>query len=355
MERLHANDVRAILEFVSDAYTVAPARGFRLPALERLRALVPADMTAWVETGAGGRDATAIASPGDLLPDGPRRFARIRDAHPVLAHFERSRHGGAVKLSDFFSRTQLHRLRFYQEFLRPAGVEHQISIALPSASPRLIRITLNRRQGRFSERDRLVLNLVRPHLARAWENAAALERIGAERRSLEQVADAIAVGVVTLRRGRPTYMNAPARAQLGAYFAARPRRRLPAALADWLGTQQPPHAESALSLPRNPLLVERDGSRLEIRSLSDDDGHVLILRERPTGIAAHALEALGTTHRQAEVLAWLAQGKANLEIASILGISPHTVARHVEAIFEKLGVQTRTAAAAAAFAHLASS
>jgi DNA-binding CsgD family transcriptional regulator len=79
------------------------------------------------------------------------------------------------------------------------------------------------------------------------------------------------------------------------------------------------------------------------------------LRERLHRIAPRALESLGLTRRQAEVLGWLVDGKANLQIAAILAISPSTVARHVEAIFERVGVQTRTAAAAAAFNHLSSS
>jgi DNA-binding CsgD family transcriptional regulator len=355
MERLRAIDVRTILGFIGDMDAIAPPGGFRLATVARLRALVPADMTAWVETQTGGRGAQAIADPGDLLPDGPRRFARIRDEHPILAHFERSRHGGAVKLSDFFSRAQFHRLRVYQEFFRPAGVEHQISIALPSTGRRLIRITLNRGHGKFSERDRLVLNLVRPHVARAWENAAAFERLAAERRNLERVAEASNVGIVMVRRGRAAWVNACGHAQLSTYFPTGSLRdgRLPDALVQWLGTQRRPRTESDLSSARRPLVIERDGGRLDIRALADVDGHLLILRERLTAIPERRLESLGLSRRQAEVLGWLAQGKANLEIASILAISPHTVARHVEAIFGKLGVQTRTAAAAAAFAHLA--
>ena len=52
------------------------------------------------------------------------------------------------------------------------------------------------------------------------------------------------------------------------------------------------------------------------------------------------------TAREAEVLAWLAKGKTNRDIADILGMSPRTVSKHLEHIFEKLGVETRAAAAA---------
>lgn len=54
----------------------------------------------------------------------------------------------------------------------------------------------------------------------------------------------------------------------------------------------------------------------------------------------------GLTTREAEVLGWIARGKTNREIARLLFISPHTVRKHIEHIFEKLDVRTRTAAAA---------
>jgi DNA-binding CsgD family transcriptional regulator len=56
----------------------------------------------------------------------------------------------------------------------------------------------------------------------------------------------------------------------------------------------------------------------------------------------------GLTKREAEVLGWVARGKTNAEIAAALFISPLTVRTHLENIFEKLGVRTRTAAAARA-------
>jgi DNA-binding CsgD family transcriptional regulator len=53
---------------------------------------------------------------------------------------------------------------------------------------------------------------------------------------------------------------------------------------------------------------------------------------------------LRLTPKEAEVLLWVAQGKANGEIASSLGISESTVKKHMEHILEKLGVESRGAA-----------
>jgi len=57
------------------------------------------------------------------------------------------------------------------------------------------------------------------------------------------------------------------------------------------------------------------------------------------------LLALGLTPRAAEALLWLAQGKTNSDIATILGITESTVKKHVQEMFDKLGVETRGAAA----------
>lgn len=60
------------------------------------------------------------------------------------------------------------------------------------------------------------------------------------------------------------------------------------------------------------------------------------------------LEALGLTPREAEVLFWVARGKTNDEIATVLGIGLTTVKKHLESTYAKLGVENRTTAAAMA-------
>ncbi len=73
------------------------------------------------------------------------------------------------------------------------------------------------------------------------------------------------------------------------------------------------------------------------------------MEERRTELSADLLQQLGLTARQAEVLLWLAQGKTTPEISIILSVSSGTVHKHVEHIFQKLGVETRTAAAQRAY------
>jgi DNA-binding NarL/FixJ family response regulator len=65
----------------------------------------------------------------------------------------------------------------------------------------------------------------------------------------------------------------------------------------------------------------------------------------------HRIDTRGLTRRELEVLRLVAAGKTNRDIAAELVLSEHTVARHVQNIFTKLRVSSRTAATAFAFEH----
>jgi DNA-binding NarL/FixJ family response regulator len=74
-----------------------------------------------------------------------------------------------------------------------------------------------------------------------------------------------------------------------------------------------------------------------------------LLRLREAGEAPLSRLAIAAlTPRETEVLSWIAKGKTNRDVAEILGMSPRTVNKHLEHVFEKLGVETRAAAAALA-------
>ena len=81
--------------------------------------------------------------------------------------------------------------------------------------------------------------------------------------------------------------------------------------------------------------------------IKDGFAHVTKLSSKTSSIAGPAY-ALSLTSREAEVLLWLSRGKSNRDIAEILGLSPRTVNKHLEQMFEKLGVENRASATALA-------
>jgi DNA-binding NarL/FixJ family response regulator len=91
-----------------------------------------------------------------------------------------------------------------------------------------------------------------------------------------------------------------------------------------------------------------------VRHLSGGtEPELLLIDEQPQGPDPTELRALGLTPRESEVLALVARGQTNAEIAATLGTSPATVRKRLERVFRKVGVQHRTEAASVAYDALA--
>ena len=123
---------------------------------------------------------------------------------------------------------------------------------------------------------------------------------------------------------------------------------LPPDVQRWLGER----AGDASPAPDTVELKSDQGRvrlRLSFVGQIGPDEILLRLMEGEVGTEAELLKRkLMLTQREAEVVLWIARGKANRDIAEILSLSPRTVNKHLEQIFSKLGVENRTAAAAIA-------
>ena len=100
-----------------------------------------------------------------------------------------------------------------------------------------------------------------------------------------------------------------------------------------------------------PASLHRPECGLALRRFTEpgrDDLHFFVLEEKAPSPNPSVLLQLGLTSREAEVLWWIAQGKSNPDIATILGAGVRTIHKHVENIFRKLGCETRAAAAVTA-------
>jgi DNA-binding CsgD family transcriptional regulator len=77
-----------------------------------------------------------------------------------------------TRISDFYSARQWHATGMYNDYLGPAGFEHELMLCLPGAPGRTVRLMFFRGPGQdFSERDRALLALLRPHLLEAYADA----------------------------------------------------------------------------------------------------------------------------------------------------------------------------------------
>lgn len=117
----------------------------------------------------------------------------------------------------------------------------------------------------------------------------------------------------------------------------------PEPILNWLQNMQQTNPERTQALN-----IIKGSSRLTL-SLADDSSEeqwIILLSEESDEAQIQALTTtFGLTKRESEVLYWAIKGKTNRDIGDILGTSPRTVNKHLEHVFTKLGVETRTAAA----------
>lgn len=146
--------------------------------------------------------------------------------------------------------------------------------------------------------------------------------------------------------GKVRNISGLAQKWLREYFPNTIDGNLPTEVDDWLNREAASKRKSSSKGSSRELFsIEKNRKRLSIQIAEESPEQLLLLlTESETIFSPSLLERLGLTEREGEVLHWLAEGKTNPEIAVILGASPRTIGKHVEHIYQKLGVESRTAA-----------
>jgi DNA-binding CsgD family transcriptional regulator len=279
------------------------------------------------------------------------QVARLHAAeHPFVAHCAKSRSARAFRLSDLAPREQFQHTGLYRNLYRFLGIEFQLLMLVASPDAYWRAVVLNRRSHEFSDAEQLALEALWPHIMLAQRNLRRGARLR-EPDAIEASATGISGVVVVPNGGSVTLCSEQARIWLAEYFGASLQMRgviLPAEVSRW-ARHRVERESQGMGLRverRDPLVITRD-ERCLVLDINVDHGkdmHLVTLEEVVLNAPPSALEALGLTPREAEVLSWVAQGKTNREVGLILGSSARTVQKHLEHIFEKLGVESRTAA-----------
>ncbi|HEY3662413.1 MAG TPA: LuxR C-terminal-related transcriptional regulator [Chthoniobacterales bacterium] len=111
-------------------------------------------------------------------------FAASAERHPHSAYYQRTGDGSARRLSDILSTPALRRTIFFNEISRKNRLIRQLTIYVPAPPAHTAMVALCREAPDFSERDRTLLELLRPHIATAWRLAWERERNRTELRKL---------------------------------------------------------------------------------------------------------------------------------------------------------------------------
>jgi DNA-binding CsgD family transcriptional regulator len=341
MSRLSATDLRTVVDVACELGAVEDMQQFRSRLLSQVKRLVAYDIGSWNVVSRSERAAQISAvDPVDCRMDGDEELlGTYLHQNPLVGVGDPTR---VLKFSDFVSRRQLHRLDLYNYVYGPLGIEHQMACILPAPRASIVGIALNRSGGDFSERDRGVLELARPILAQAYQRVAVQEvmsrTLSALGRAVESQAQAI---IVLLPDGRIQFTTAAARAMLRRLSPADRPDRLPEPLESWSEEQRRGAREPLLA--HQPLNLDGTVARLVRGAV---DGFDAIVLERPRETAARAARDAGLTRREAEVMRLVALGLTNTQIAIELALSERTIAKHLEHVYSKLGVASRTAAIA---------
>lgn len=358
MDTLREADVRALLELVAESNAHRSLRSFRRGILPGLRRVVPCEIASYNEI--EPERAFVISDPVDALDvfeDPHATLAANSATHPLIQHYARTRDGRAYKMSDLLTREQFRRTQTYEEIFVKLGLEHQIAFSLPSQPTVVIGVALGRDGRRdFAERDRTLLNLARPALVQAYRNVAAYARLHATLRALSRGLAERGEGVVTFgREGAIEYVSPAARSLLERSFPGWSGRagRLPQPLADALEGARGTARGDGPGAGTAPVIVPgADGSLVArfVPARGADEPDALLLEARSEPLGVEQVRALGLTTRQAEVLRLVALGSSTEQVARALGISSATVRKHLEHIYDRLGVTSRTGAVATAWA-----
>jgi DNA-binding CsgD family transcriptional regulator len=345
---LSERDFRDALALVRACERAADLPAYR-DAVAGILDYVPGHVVSYNEV-----DLASAAAVVDMRPEQVRfagdieTFARFAHQHPVVLHIEATGDLAPRAVSDFLSAEELHALDLYQQLFRRMGVEDQIAFGLPSTRDRVLGVAINRATRGFAERDRAFLSLVAPHAGEA--HAVARARTLARELLGPDAVDRCDAAVIGLdREGRATFASDEADALLRTFLGEGigARGALPAALAAYVARARA-HAygpqDAALGTRSGELSLERGERRLRARfagAATAGEPDVLALACETDPLAPVRIERLGLTPREAGVVRLLADGRMNAEIAQQLGISARTVQRHLENVYDKLGVRTR--------------
>jgi DNA-binding CsgD family transcriptional regulator len=338
MERL-TKKLRALLEFIKECYSISDIETFSHRDLSRLSKIAPKELTSYSVVNTGRPwNACAIYPAHAYTRHGKKIFEHDVHDRPVLIHHAKTHH-------------------ITQGLFQYLGLDNKLYPRLAAkyrvASRVINQGAVNRKTKNLAAHDKLFLKLLSPHINQACLNAETLIGIQQKLTLVDRALYRLNVGLIFLTPdGKVLLATTWAMERVTSYLGPQCLRknRLPERLWTWVKQQEVASSGKDDVLPgRSPLVLKRDGKRLVIRLVSDLDQNLLLLEEHPTTMQLQSLVPFGLSPREAQVLDWVSQGKTNKEIGVILELSPRTVQKHLEHIYRKIYVESRTAAAAKAY------
>lgn len=351
--RFTQQELESLLDYIRDLHDYRGREEFAERAIGSLLKIIAAERAVYGDFDIE-RQAARLCMQPSVIKDQDAALTGLAQAfgsHPLYKYYLETGDGQAQKLSQVMTKTRFQRYSEDDEFARQLGAKYQMGMFFPAGPAVVTTIILTRSRRDFSERERAILNRLYPHLVQAFRNTASLNRFCRDVGVMYEMLEGPISSVIVLSgNGRVKHWTEQAKSWIARYcrtpFPKEPDR-LPECFASWYQRQLSLVAQETLApSPRDPLIVDKNGQQLTVQLIPDHfrDEHLLLLNEKRGDTTWEALDHYGLTPRESEVLAWVAKGKTNAEVGTILSMSARTVQKHLEHIYQKLGVETRTTA-----------
>jgi DNA-binding CsgD family transcriptional regulator len=293
-----------------------PFEAFKVQTLELLRRAVAFDAAVW---GSGIYSTNDLLSVSllDFPTEGLMAYAGRWQAEDVVRTAALASPGRAFRNEDVLPLEAYRRSAIYQEYSRPAGIEHALGIVAHDALTDLGELVFLFRKdadAAFSDADRAALERLAPHLTTAWRQA----QIAHHYRALaggagffEPESYAVADGQGLLHAAGADVCHA-----------------LKAVAPEWQGPSLPPALRPLLAADGTLTL-----GRYEFTSRTQGIMRLVAV--------ASAGGAMGLTPAEARVARLYAAGQIQRDIARQAGVSPSTVRNQLASVYQKLGVHSK--------------
>jgi DNA-binding CsgD family transcriptional regulator len=350
---------RAVAAFQDIAAVDSDYGSFAGHTLDRLAELVGSDLTTLSLCDLGRQTRSVVGRRGEQLSTEDRAaFDRHFSDHPLVRYHSSHPRGATQRVTDCMSFVSFQDSPVFADYYRAIGIRHVMALPLRIDGANVISVVMNRSGSDFSDADRAIADMLRQPLASLYRGLMAREEARLMQASLQGIASSGGWHRVTLRQdGRLADIAPQASLILRQFFGDAPRGErgeAPAALGEWLHDRARNWGlDRFRASAAGPYVAHRDGRTLVIHFIADPlapERGELLMRQRQDSVGPDALASLPLTRREREVVALVAAGKTNADIGELLALSPRTVQKHLEHVFTKLGVETRTAAAARAIA-----
>jgi DNA-binding CsgD family transcriptional regulator len=380
MEELSSPDLYAILQGIEQFHTIPKLQELPIYFVNFLSQIIGSEMSFCSSVTDRCNSVYSDDSPGRVYSI--EVSGGYFQQNPLVRRYFHTRDHHAYKISDFLTEQEVYRREsLHGEYLQPLGLADQLAFVIPQPAAPVessleypcsseaeyhspdhepfsalstfgtLAIGFHRTNRSFNERDRLVLNLLQPHLTYIYRNLETQARLQQQCDSLSQAIDELGSAMLS-PTGRILFISPRALRLLDQYFpnSSLTADQLPEPLQNWVITQIQQRYQPSLTPPSPPFQLKQANQSLSARLLgSPASGQfVLTLEERKTQSWLEALPLIGLTLRESEVLAGIMQGQNSQAIAQTLRINISTVRKHLENIYRKLRVQSQTEAVAKA-------